>query len=61
MKQMRAIEVTGTIDEKGPSVSRPTHKGRKLLVECELLYYSQKLQKKLENDPDDTPIEEIKS
>lgn len=60
MKQMRAIEVTGTIDEKGQvSLDQPIEGETPSRVRIIVLF--SEATEELENDPDDTPIEEIKA
>lgn len=60
MKQMRAIEVTGKIDEKGQvSLDYPIEGETDSRVRLIVLF--SETTEELENDPDDTPIEEIKA
>ncbi|MDF0555696.1 hypothetical protein [Kamptonema sp. UHCC 0994] len=57
---MRAIEVTGTIDEKGQVyLDQPIEGETPSRVRIIVLFSETK--EELENDPDDTPIEEIKA
>ncbi len=57
---MRAVEVTGTIDEKGQlSLDSPIDVEAPSQVRVILLFTEPT--DELENDPDDTPIEEIKA
>ena len=57
---MRAVEVTGTIDEKGQlSLDKPLEVTIPSRVRVIVLFSEST--DELENDPDDTPVEEIKA
>ena len=57
---MRAIEVTGTLDEKGHlSLDYPIEKFPPSRVRVIVLF--SEVNEEFETDPDDTPIEEVKA
>ena len=57
---MKAVEVTGNIDEKGQLfLDKPIEVENPSKVRVIVLFTEQT--DELENDPDDTPIEEIKA
>ena len=59
-KQMKAVEVTGTLDEKGQlSLDRPIENCAPSRVKVIVLF--PEVAEEIEDDPDDTPIEEIKA
>jgi hypothetical protein len=57
---MKAIEVTGTLDEKGQlSLDQPIEQFPSSRVRVILLF--PEVTEEIEPDPDDTPIEEVKA
>lgn len=59
-KQMKAIEVTGTLDEKGQlSLDQPIENFAPSRVRVIVLF--PEVIEEAEPDPDDTPIEEVKA
>ena len=58
---MKAIEVTGTVDEKGSlSLDQPVAIAAHSHVRVIILYSEAPLENE-EHDPDDTPLEEVKA
>jgi hypothetical protein len=59
---MKAIEVTGTIDNKGNlALDQPISEAAHGRVRVIILCSEENLDEGLEHDPDDTPLEEIKA
>lgn len=57
---MKAIETTGTLDEKGQLfLDRPIENSAPVKVRVILLF--PEVTEEIEPDPDDTPVEEIKA
>jgi hypothetical protein len=59
---MKAIEVTGTIDNKGNlSLDKPISEAAHGRVRVIVLCSEENLDEDLADDPDDTPLEEVKA
>jgi hypothetical protein len=59
---MKAIEVTGTVDNKGNlSLDKPIVEAAHGRVRVIILCSEEPSEEELENDPDDTPLEEVKA